>query len=112
MELSHGCLEDETGEDVHEEDFPSFDGPFLVVKVERCASFDEERHEDLHALEDPLNRGIFQVAAPYLELSSFARIGVDLLARGLEVLCGCVRLDMRIELRNLVKSSCSPSYQS
>lgn len=46
-------------EDVHEEDFPPFDGPFLVVKVERCASFNEERHEDLHALKDPLNRRIF-----------------------------------------------------
>jgi len=99
-----GRLEVKCGEDVHEEDFPSFDGPFLVIEVERRPAFDKEGHEDLHALEDPLDRGIFQVAAPYFELPPFARIRVDLLAGGPEVFCGGVRLDMRVELRDLVKS--------
>lgn len=97
------CLEARSGEDVHEEDFPSFDGPILVIEVERCPAFNQERHENLHALQDPLDRGIFQVTAPYLELPSFARIRVDLFARRPKVFCGCVRLDMRIELRDLIE---------
>lgn len=50
-----------------------------------------------------MNGGIFQVAAPYLELPSLARVRVDLLARGLEVLGGAVRLNMCMEVRGLVE---------
>lgn len=88
---------------IHKEDQPS---PVLIIQCKRCTSLDEEGNENLYPFNDSLNGGISQFAAPYLEVSTFARVAFDQLSGRLKVFRRSVFLDKCVEIGCLVEGLC------
>jgi hypothetical protein len=70
---------------IHKVDSPSLQRPLGIIRGKRGACLDEERHEDLSAIEQPSNFRVSQRAGPDLKVSIPRNIAVHQLARGFEI---------------------------
>lgn len=75
---------------IHKVDSPSLQRPLGIICSKRGACLDEERHEDLSAIQQPSNFRVSQRAGPDLIVSIPRNIAVYQLARGFEIFRGFI----------------------
>ena len=90
---------------LQKEDSPPSLRPFFIVKLQRGATFDEKRNDNLYAPDEFFDRRICQFPSPYLEVATSARVAVNKLPRRFEVLRRAVILNVIIEVGGAIESS-------
>lgn len=90
---------------LHKEHPPAGLGPFFIVELQRCSSFDEEGYQDLHPAYDVPNSLIGEFAHPYLEFAVLACVAIDFDPGRFEVPGRSVSLNEGVEVGGLIESS-------
>ena len=78
---------------IHEKDRPSLKNPLWVIRFEGCAGLDEQRHEDLRAVQNASHGGVRERTGPDLIVSAIYLVAQNLFARWCEVFRVGILLD-------------------